>query len=225
MSGDFKRVAVIGGTGKEGSGLAMRWARAGYEVIIGSRSAEKGVRVAAELNERAGVSTIRGTDNASAAREGEVVVLTVPYSAHKATLAQIKDEVQGKVLVDVTVPLKPPNVTVVYIPEGGSATQEAQDFLGDGVKVVAAFQNISAAHLKDPEHAIDCDVLVCGDDKAAKQVAITLANAAGMRGIDAGPLANAVVVEGLTPVLIGINKRYKARGAGIRITGIEEDER
>ncbi len=221
---ESRRIAVIGGTGKEGSGLAMRWARAGQEVIIGSRSAEKGARVAAELNERAGVSTIRGTDNASAAREGEVVVLTVPYSAHKATLAQIKDEVQGKVFIDVTVPLKPPNVTVVYIPEGGSATQEAQAFLGNGVKVVAAFQNISAAHLKNPDHDIDCDVLVCGDDKAAKQVAIALAEAAGMRGIDAGPLANAVVVEGLTAVLIGINKRYKVKGAGIRITGIEEGE-
>ncbi|NPA90244.1 MAG: NADPH-dependent F420 reductase [Chloroflexi bacterium] len=218
------RIAVIGGTGKEGSGLAMRWARAGYEVIIGSRSAEKGARVAAELNARAGVDTIRGTDNVSAAQEGDVVVLTVPYSAHKVTLAQIKRAVQGKVFIDVTVPLKPPKVTVVHIPEGGSATQEAQAFLGENVKVVAAFQNISAAHLKDPEHPIDCDVLVCGDDKEAKAVAIALAQAAGMRGIDAGPLANAVVVEGLTPILIGINKRYKAKGAGIRITGLEGDE-
>ncbi len=216
----MQRIAVIGGTGKEGSGLAMRWARAGYEVIIGSRSAEKGARVAAELNARAGVTNISGTDNASAAAAADVVVLTVPYSAHKDTLAQIRDAVQGKVLVDVTVPLKPPKVTVVHIPEGGSATQEAQAFLGEGVKVVCAFQNISAEHLKDPEHGIDCDVLICGDDKEAKQVAIRLAEAAGMRGIDAGPLANAVVVEGLTPVLIGINKRYKAHGAGIRITGI-----
>ncbi len=216
----MQRIAVIGGTGKEGSGLAMRWARAGYEVIIGSRSAEKGARVAAELNERAGVTTIRGTDNATAAAQGDVVVLTVPYSAHKAILADIRDTVQGKVLVDVTVPLKPPDVTVVHIPEGGSATQEAQAFLGPEVRVVAAFQNIAAAHLKNPDHPIDCDVLVCGDDDDAKAIAIRLAEAAGMRGIDAGPLANAVVVEGLTPVLIGINKRYKARGAGIRITGI-----
>lgn len=216
----MQHIAVIGGTGKEGSGLAMRWARAGYEVIIGSRSAEKGARVAAELNERAGVTTIRGTDNATAAAQGDVVVLTVPYSAHKAILADIRDAVQGKVLVDVTVPLQPPNVTVVHIPEGGSATQEAQAFLGPEVRVVAAFQNISAAHLKNPDHPIDCDVLVCGDDDDAKAVAIRLAEAAGMRGIDAGPLANAVVVEGLTPVLIGINKRYKAKGAGIRITGI-----
>ncbi len=222
MARKITSIAVIGGTGKEGSGLAMRWARAGYEVIIGSRRAEKGARVAAELNERAGVTSIRGTDNASAAREGDVVVLTVPYSAHKATLEQIREAVQGKVLIDVTVPLKPPDVTVVHIPEGGSATREAQMFLGEGVKVVAAFQNISAAHLRHPDHPIDCDVLVCGDDPEAKEVAIELARAAGMRGLDAGPLANAVVIEGLTPVLIGINKRYKARGAGIKITGIEE---
>ena len=214
-----ERIAVIGGTGKEGSGLAVRWARVGYEVIIGSRSAEKGERVAAELSRRAG-RTIRGTDNVTAAREGDVVVLTVPYSAHKDILAQIKEAVQGKVLIDVTVPLNPADVTVVHIPPGRSATQEAQTFLGSGVKVVAAFQNISAAHLKDPEHPIDCDVLVCGDDPSAKAVAIRLAEAAGMRGLDAGPLANAIVVEGLTPVLIGINKRYKARGAGIRITGL-----
>ena len=216
----MKHIAVIGGTGKEGSGLAMRWARAGYEVIIGSRSEEKGIRVAAELNARAGVSTIRGTHNVQAAAEGDVVVLTVPYSAHKTILADIKDAVQGKVLVDVTVPLKPPHVTVVHIPEGRSATEEAQAFLGPNVRVVCAFQNISAAHLKDPDHDIDCDVLVCGDDEEAKQIAIHLAEAAGMRGIDAGPLANAVVVEGLTPVLIGINKRYRAKAAGIRITGI-----
>ncbi len=216
----MRTVAVIGGTGKEGSGLAMRWARAGYDVVIGSRSEEKGARVAAELNERAGVSTIRGTSNAQAASEGDVVVLTVPYSAHKAILADIKEVVQGKVLIDVTVPLKPPKVTVVHIPEGRSATEEAQAFLGSDVRVVCAFQNIAAAHLQDPDHPIDCDVLVCGDDDGAKAVAIQLAEAAGMRGIDAGPLANAVVVEGLTPVLIWINKRYKARGAGIRITGL-----
>lgn len=216
----MKCIAVIGGTGKEGAGLAMRWARAGYEVVIGSRSAEKGARVAAELNERAGVTTIRGTSNVQAAAEGDVVVLTVPYSAHKAILADIKDAVQGKVLVDVTVPLRPPKVTVAHIPEGRSATEEAQAFLGPGVRVVCAFQNIAAAHLQDIDHKIDCDVLVCGDDREAKNIAIRLAEAAGTRGIDAGPLANAVVVEGLTPVLIGINKRYKAKGAGIRITGI-----
>ncbi len=215
-----ERIAIIGGTGKEGSGLAMRWAKAGYEVIIGSRSAEKGARVAQQLNQRIGQDAIRGTDNVSAAEAGDVVVLTVPYSAHKRILTEIREAVQGKVLIDVTVPLDPANITVAVFPPGGSATQEAQALLGDGVKVVCAFQNISAAHLREPDHPIDCDVLVCGDDASAKAVAIELARAAGMRALDAGPLANAAVVEGLTPLLIGINKRYQARGAGIRITGI-----
>ncbi len=218
------RIAIIGGTGKEGSGLAMRWARAGYEVIIGSRSASRGAQVAQQLNARLGLHSIQGTDNVSAARAGDVVVLTVPYQAHKDILAEIREAVQGKVLIDVTVPLNPNDVTVVHFPPGGSATQEAQAFLGDGVRVVCAFQNISAAHLKNPDHPIECDVLVCGDDEEAKAVAIELAQAAGMRGLDAGPLANAAVVEGLTPVLIGLNKRYKARGAGIRITGLADPQ-
>lgn len=213
-------IAVIGGTGKEGSGLVMRWALAGYPVIIGSRSAEKGARVANELRERLGVANIRGTDNATAAREGEVIVLSVPYAAHLDTLAQIKDAVQGKILIDVTVPLRPPQVNIVHIPEGRSATQEAQAFLGEGVRVVCAFQNISSVHLQDPSAPIDSDVLICGNDGEAKQLAIELAEAAGMRGIDAGPIDNAVVVEALTPVLIGINRRYRAHGAGIRITGL-----
>ncbi|HIQ05803.1 MAG TPA: NADPH-dependent F420 reductase [Anaerolineae bacterium] len=216
------RIAVLGGTGKEGSGLALRWAKAGLEVIIGSRQREKGERVARELNARLGRDLITGTDNLSAAQGADVVVLTVPYAAHLKTLEAVRPALVGKILVDVTVPLKPPQVSVVQLPPGGSASQEAQDFLGDEVQVVAAFQNISAEHLKNTDHEIDCDVLVCGDSKAARQVAIELARAAGMRGLHAGPLANAVVVEGLTSVLIGINKRYKARGAGIRITGLDE---
>jgi len=219
-------IAVLGGTGKEGPGLALRWARAGYPVIVGSRQQAKAERVAAALNERLGTGSssngqpVRGMVNAEAARRADVVVLTVPYAAHRPLLESLRDLLQGKVVVDVTVPLRPPQVDRVHLPEGGSATAEAQAILGDGVRVVAAFQNISAAHLKDPDHSIDCDVLVCGDDAEARQVAIALAEAAGMRGLDAGPLANAVAVESLTPVLIYINKRYKARGAGIRVTGI-----
>lgn len=213
-------IAVLGGTGKEGSGLALRWAAAGLDVIIGSRQQEKAERVAAELNQRLGREAIRGMENRLAAEQARVAVLTVPYSAHEATLSHVKPALQGKVLVDVTVPLQPPAVNTVWLPPGRSATQEAQTLLGPEVRVVCAFQNISAAHLKDPDHVIDCDVLVCGDDPEAKAVAIALAEKAGMRGLDAGPLANAVVVEGLTPVLIGINQRYKARGAGIRVTGL-----
>ncbi len=216
-----KTVAVLGGTGNEGPGLARRWAKSGeYRVIIGSRQTEKAERVANELNEQMGENLIEGLINADAAKEADVCVLTVPYSAQSPTLTGLRDILQGKVLVDVTVPLKPPKVSRVNVPEGGSAGQEAQAILGDGVRVVSAFQNVGAAHLGDGQNRIECDVLVCGDDKAAKAEAIALAEAAGMRGIDAGPLQNAVVVEGLTSVLIGINIRNKVKGAGIKITGI-----
>jgi NADPH-dependent F420 reductase len=146
--------------------------------------------------------------------------LTVPYKAQGPTLTGLKDLLQGKILVDVTVPLAPPKVSHVSVPAGGSAGLEAQAILGDGVRVVSAFQNVGAAHLAEDDSHIDCDVLVCGDDKEAKAEAIALAEAAEMRGIDAGPLKNGVVIEGLTAVLIGINIRHKSKGAGIKITGI-----
>ena len=221
MTKNKKTLAVIGGTGNEGPGLAARWAASGqYEVIIGSRQAEKGERVAAKLNAQLGDNLLRGMANEDAVAACDLAVMTVPYSAHKPTLEGLKEALKGKVLVDVTVPLAPPKVSHVKIPVGGSAGQEAQAILGDEVQVVSAFQNIGAAHLDDPEHAVDCDVLVCGNKKAAKAEAIALAEAAGMRGIDAGPLQNAVVVEGLTAMLIGINIRHKVKGAGIKITGI-----
>ncbi|MCS6849139.1 MAG: NADPH-dependent F420 reductase [Anaerolineae bacterium] len=213
------KIAVLGGTGKEGSGLALRWAHAGHDVIIGSRDPEKARRVAEELNLALGDGRITGADNASAARDAEVVVLTVPYAAHKDTLTSVKDAVQGKVLVDVTVPINPSDFTRVAVPPGGSASKEAQAILGDGAKVVTAFQNISATHLKKLDAVIDCDVLVCGDDDDAKRIGMQLVADAGMKAWDAGPLDNAVVVEGLTPILLGINKRHKVKGAGIRITG------
>jgi len=217
-----KTIAVIGGTGNEGPGLALRWARSGqYRVIIGSRQREKAERVAAELNAWLGENLIRGLVNPEAAAAADMAILTVPYSAHAPTLESIRAALIGKILVDVTVPLQPPNVSRVHIPPGGSASAEAQALLGDDVSVVAAFQNVGAAHLGDPDHPIDCDVLVCGDDQEAKAEAIALAEAAGMRGLDAGSLQNAVVVEGLTAVLIAINKRYKVKGAGIKITGLK----
>lgn len=216
-----KTIAVLGGTGNEGPGLAARWAASGvYRVIIGSRRQEKAERVAAELNKKLGRPLLEGMANEDAAAACDIAVLTVPYKAHQPTLESLKASLGGKIFIDVTVPLSPPKVSHVKIPAGGSAGQEAQAILGDGVRVVSAFQNIGAAHLEDPAHAIECDVLVCGNSKEAKAEAIALAEAAGMRGIDAGPLQNAVVVEGLTAVLIGINIRHKSRGAGIKITGI-----
>lgn len=216
------RIAIIGGTGKEGSGLALRWAEAGEEVIIGSRQLEKAQAAAAKANEILGRDTVLGQGNVEAAQEADLVVLSVPFRAHRPILKSIKKQLTGKILVDVTAPVDPKDPGRVRLPEGGSAAMQAQAFLGDDVRVVAAFQNIGAHLLKDPHWRIDCDVLVCGDDLEAKEEVIRLAELAGMRGLDAGPLANAVAVESLTPVLIALNKRYRAQAAGIRITGLEE---
>ena len=213
-------ISILGGTGHEGLGLGLRWAKAGHSVIIGSRAIERAQIAAKEINEKLGNVDVRGMDNITAAKEAEIVVLTVPYSAHQATIGSVKDFVQGKIFVDVTVPLVPPKVSRVQMPAAGSASQEAQNLLGEDVKVVCAFQNIGAEHLADPDHAIECDVLVCGDDKEAKAAVIQLAADAGMKGWDAGPLANAVIAEGLTSVLIGLNIKHKVKAAGIRITGI-----
>ncbi|MGC8878295.1 MAG: NADPH-dependent F420 reductase [Anaerolineae bacterium] len=216
-----KTIAIIGGTGHQGPGLALRWAKSSrYRVIIGSRDATKAQSVAESLNIRLGDHIIEGMHNAEAAAVAEIVVLTVPYSAHIEVLESIRAQLKGKVLVDVTVPLQPPHVSRVYVPPAGSATAEAQALLGEEVRVVCAFQNVSAIRLSHLDEPVDCDVLVCGDDKDAKAEAIALAEAAGMRGFDAGPLQNAMVVEGLTAILIGINKRYHADGAGIKITGL-----
>ena len=214
------KIAVVGGTGKEGSGLAQRWAAAGYDVTIGSRELDKAQRTAAGLNATLGKDAVRGTTNHAAAAQADIVVMTVPYAAHAATIDSVKDVVQGKIFVDVTVPLDPANVRRVKLPPAGSASVEAQQLLGEGVKVVAAFQNISAEHLKSPSHEIECDVLVCGNDKDAKQQVIELALAAHMAAWDAGPIENAMVVEGLTSVLINLNIKHKVKAAGFRITGI-----
>lgn len=218
----LKRIAVIGGTGEEGGGLALRWANAGYTVIIGSRVEEKAVQAAEALNQEGAAVPLRGASNFDAAHEGEIVVVSVPYAAHKETLTAISSAVQGKIVVDVTVPIQPPHFTSVYLPPGRTAAEEAQALLGDSVRVVSAFQNVSSVHLKDFEHPVSCDVLVAGDDLQARQEVIALAEAARMRGVDVGPLANAIVAESLTPVLLGINKRYGVKGAGIRITELPD---
>lgn len=217
------KIAILGGTGKEGSGLGFRWAAAGHEVIIGSRAAEKGERAAAELAALLPEAYIRGTDNVSAAQEADVIVLSVPYEAQAATLTDVHAVAQGKLLVTVVAPLGQPKARVWRLPSGLSAAEEAQQQLGEGVTVVAAFQNISATHLMDLDHGLDCDVLICGEKAADKDIVAGLCRDAGMRGINAGALANASVVEGLTAVLLGINIRHKISGAGIRITGLPED--
>lgn len=215
------KIAILGGTGKEGAGLGWRWAYAGHEVVIGSRTAEKAQEKAAELNRALPASAhILGIDNKVAAQMAEVVVLSVPYSAQQATLESVKDAVAGKLLISVVVPLQPPKVSRVWVPAAGSAAQEAQQLLGEQTRVVAAFQNVSAKHLTDLEYQPDCDVLVCGDKAEDRELVVQLAKDAGMRGVQAGALQNAVVVEGLTAVLIAVNLRYKVKNAGIRLTGV-----
>jgi NADPH-dependent F420 reductase len=212
------RLAIVGGTGKLGSGLAQRWARAGHRIAIGSRDATK-ARAHAGAFESQGLP-VQGGDNEWAAREGEVVVLTVPYAAHSDTVRGIAEALAGKVLVDTTVPLVPPKVSRVHLPAGLAAAIEAQGLVGPAVPVVATLHHVSAAHLGDPAHAIQCDVLVAGDDAQAKALTMGLLRDLGLRGLDAGPLVNAIALESLTPVLIHMNRSYKSHGAGVVFTGL-----
>lgn len=212
-------VAIIGGTGALGTGLATRWAAAGYPVVLGSRSREKAEAAAGDIKFGNGAPAVRGDVNTRAASAGDIVVIAVPYSNHDAILDEIRGCVAGKIVVDAVVPLVPPKVSLVQLPAQGSAAQIAQERLGDAARVVSAFHNVAAAKLQ-AGGAVDCDVLVFGNDREARETVIALADAIGSRGIDGGPIANSVVGEALTAVLIGINRRYKVAGAGIRITGI-----
>lgn len=218
MSG-MGTLAVIGGTGALGSGLAWRLARAGHRVVVGSRSRERAEMAAQEIGSRLGGSAeVRGLGNAEAAAAAGLVFVTVPFASHGDVLGQIKEAVAGKIVVDATVPLVPPKVATFQAPPEGSAALAAQKLLGDAVRVVSALHNV-AAHKLNEDREIDCDVLVCGNDPSARQQIIEMLETVGLRGIHAGVLANSVAAEALTSVLIGINKRYKVDGAGIRITG------
>jgi len=215
-------IAVLGGTGKQGKGLAYRWAKAGYKVLIGSRSSEKAVTTASELMEMLeGSSSLVGASNQEAAEQADIVVLSVPYAAHRETLEGVKEFLQGKILIDVTAPLGSPK-NKVQMPPAGSAAQAAKEIVGEGVEVVAAFQSIPYEYLLKEED-IDCDVLVTGTSKDARSEALKLVEAAGLTGWDAGPIENSVVIEGLASVLININKRYGSTHSGIRITGAKQN--
>ena len=214
------RIAVLGGTGAEGGGLALRFAHAGHEVTIGSRDPERAKAAAVEINRALGREAAAGAGNEDAAASAELAVLTVPYAAQRATALSVAGALAGKILIDATVPLKPPRVSRVQLPEGGSAVAALQAELGESVRVVSAFQNVSAHRLRDPEREVDCDVLVCGDDPRACETVVELAASIGLRAWRAGPLANSAVAEGLTSVLIAINRRHKVPDAGIRITGV-----
>lgn len=220
-----KRIAIIGGTGDQGKGLALRWAQAGFAVTVGSRDAQRAQTAAAEFKAVLGGNVaIEGAANAEAAAGAEIVVLTVPFAAQIATLKDIAPAIKaGTLLIDVTVPLepavggKPTRVLGVW---AGSAAEQCREYAPAGVEVVAAFHNVGAEALADLSQAVECDVLVCGDSKAAKERVRPLVEAIdGCRYVDAGPLANARTVEAITALLIGVNIRYK-KHSGIRITGL-----
>lgn len=215
-------IGIIGGTGKEGSGLAYRWALAGHKVIIGSRQEEKALAAVDTLFEKIGEQEVElsGTSNAEAVKACDIAVLTVPFSAHASTLEGLKEELQGKLLIDVCVPLVPPKVSKVQMPPEGSAALQAKAILGPEVQVVDAFQTIAFEHLLSGEE-IKCDVLVAGGNKESREIVIGLAENIGLKAWDAGVIENTVVVEGMTSILIGLNMKYKVPSSGIRITGIE----
>ena len=216
-------LAIVGGTGSEGSGLAMRLVRSGYRVIIGSRSAQKAAERAIELNSIMGEpGLISGAENVQAVREADLVLLTVPFAAQRQIIETIRPVLKGKILIHVGASVNPDRPSQVELPPAGSSSLEAQEQLGADARVVTAFQNVSSEYLRDPERPIDCDVLVCGDDAEAKVAAMHVAEAIGLVAYDAGSLKNSIVVEGLTSILVGINQRYHARLAGIRITGVSQ---
>ncbi len=209
-------LAILGATGALGGALALAWARRGFSVTLASRSVEKAAAAAARIAALVPQARVDGDGLAAAAGRADIVLLAVPYAAHRETLEAVRAALAGKLLIDATVPLRPPKVGTVQLPAAGSAAVEAQVLLGPTVQVVAAFQNVAAAKLLE-ERAGDCDVLVSGDDPLARERVIELVAALGLKGWHAGPLANSAAAEALTSVLIHINRRYQVKGAGLRI--------
>src|SRR5262250_3053789 len=214
------RIGIVGGTGKEGLGLGARWAAAGHEVIIGSRDAERARAKAAELTAAAPGARVSGMSNADAVRAAEVVVVTVPSTGLRATLSDLIEACRGKVVISTVVPLTFGGGRLFTPPPQGSSAEEAQERLGSEARVIAAFQHIAAHELSAGDHAIECDLLHCGGDADAKRVVGELAGSIGLRPVDAGPLSNAGPIEGITAVLAMINRRYKLKNSGIKITGL-----
>jgi NADPH-dependent F420 reductase len=207
-------IAVIGGTGHLGKGIARRLAKAGHEVTIGSRAAEKAEAIAAEMGHG-----VKGAANDDAAQGKDVVIVTVPYETQAATLKQIRDKVGSAIVVDTTVPLVPPKVMRVQLPAAGCAAAEAREHLGPDVRFVTAFHNV-AAHILDSDARVDCDVLVFSDDVEARKTVVALIGDMDLRGLSGGGLVNSAAAEALTSILIYMNKTYAADGAGIRFTGL-----
>lgn len=218
MAQGRETIAILGGTGDLGTGLAIRWAKAGHRIVIGSRTLEKARNAVANLKKISPETPADAMENPDAAAAGDIVVLTVPAEHQVSTLGTVREGLTGKILIDVTVPLVPPKVGTVQLPEAGSAGKRAQDFLGDEVMVVTAFQNI-AAHLLQEDVTIECDVLVAGNKRAARDKVIQLAEEAGMRAWHAGPIENSAAAEALTSILIQINRRHEISHSGIQIVG------
>ncbi len=214
-------IAILGGTGDLGTGLAIRWSKAGHKIVIGSRTLEKAQNAVANLHKISPDTPADAMENVDAAAAGDIVVLTVPAEHQISTLDTVKAGLSGKILIDVTVPLVPPKVGTVQLPPEGSAGKRAQDFLGDDVMVVTAFQNI-AAHLLQQDVHVECDVLVCGNKRAARDKVIELAEQAGMTAWHAGPIENSAAAEALTSILIQINRRHEISHSGIKIVGQED---
>ena len=211
-------VAILGGTGDLGTGLAIRWSKAGHKIVIGSRTLEKAQAAVTALHEISPETPAEAMENFDAAKAGDIVVLTVPAEHQESTLSSVKENLTGKILIDVTVPLVPPKVGTVQLPPEGSAGKRAQTLLGEEVMVVSAFQNI-AAHLLKEDVQIECDVLVAGNKKAARQRVIEMIESAGMVGWHAGPIDNAAAAEALTSILIQINRSGTLSHSGIKIIG------
>lgn len=219
MSNSAPVIAVVGGTGELGSAIGRRLAKAGEHVVIGSREAAKAAAAAEQIAAQTD-HPVRSGSNAEAAAQADIVILTVPFASQDATLRDIAPSVVGKIVVDTTVPLVPPKVMRVQLPVEGSAAIRAQKILGEGVRVVSAFHNV-AAHKLAADAAVDCDVLVFGDEKVARDAIVRLVEACGLRGLHGGALVNSAAAEALTSILIFVNKQYAVDGAGIRITGIK----
>ncbi len=222
MTDQLPSIAIVGGTGALGSGLAFQWARAEYSVIVGSRDEAKGQESAQALNQRLSCNRVSSASNVEAAAQADLVVVTVPFSHHQQTMEQLREVTSGKIVVDTTVPLVPPKVSRVQLSEYWPAAASAQQILGPDVQVVSAFHNVAAAHLQHEDSTDQSDILVCGNSPDARAEVIKLVEATGHRGWHAGPIDNSVVGEALTSVLIFINKRYGIKGSGIKIVGPTE---
>jgi len=216
------RIAILGGTGKEGAGLGLRWAQAGHEIVIGSRDAERAAAKAGELAAQAPGARVEGMSNRDAAAAADVVILALPAAGLQQTLPEVKDGCRGKVVVSAVVPLTFGGGRLFTPPPQGSSAEEAQEILGPETRLVAAFHHIAAHELSATDHTIACDLLLCGGDAEAKKTVAELGASMGLRAIDVGPLTNAGPVEGLTAVLATVNRRYKLKNSGIQITGLGE---